>query len=197
MRTVRTHSARPRGQGVPVVAGLRALLVAGVSLLAACGYFGGSHPARPAHPPPPRKVHAPPPDPAKKALAGMVAAVGPSHGKPPVDLEFAIVKRPAVGEEDEIDYALIPRAPGLGTVRLVFGSLNGLEVVSQGPPVAGLSPAPGVPIFGSVTVRPVKTGLYTLTAAVAVGSSARTVIWPFSIPVLVGEGPAQTAASEP
>lgn len=167
-----------------------------VGLTAACGYFSGSHPGRAAHPAP--RIHAAPPvDPAAKALAGMVEAVGPSGTQPPVELRFSILDRPQVGQDDEVDYALIPQVPGLETIRVVFGSLNGLKVVNHGPALAAIKPASGVPILGSVTVRPVKAGLFTLTAAVAVQSPGESVVWPFNIPVIAGEGPAQTAANHP
>ena len=196
MRTVRTESARASGHEVRAVRGLRVLLLLGASLLGACGYFGGRHTAPGAHPE--AKAQAAPSDPNAKALAGMVAAVGPSRGQPPLELLFAIRKRPEVGVEDTVDYALVPRAPGLGTVRLVFGSVDGLQVTGQDPPAAAIKAVFGVPILGSVTVQPLKTGLFTLTAEMAVASSpTRVVVWPFSIPVIVGEGPAQTAASQP
>lgn len=172
-------------------------LLAAAGLLAGCGYFGGSRPGT-AHSAPRPSAHAPstPSDPAARALAGMVEAVGPSGSQAPIDLRFSIRNRPQVGEDDEIDYAIIPGVPGLETVRLVFGALDGLKVVSHGPALAAIKPAVGVPIFGSVTVRPVKAGLFTLTAAVAV-ESGQSVVWPFNIPVIAGEGPAQTAANHP
>jgi hypothetical protein len=101
-----------------------------------------------------------------------------------------------VGQDDEIDYALVPQVAGLETIRIVFGAINGLQVVSHGPALTAIKPASGVPIFGSVTVRPVKAGLFTLTAAVAVESSSESVVWPFTIPVIAGEGPAQTASNQ-
>jgi hypothetical protein len=174
-------------------------LVAAAGLLAGCGYVSGWHSALDAHSAAKAKAHAPPPrvDPAAKALAGMVEAVGPSGSQSPIDLRFSIHDRPQVGQEDEIDYAVIPEAAGLDSVRLVFGSLDGLQVVSQGPTLAVTRPAAGVPIFGSVTVRPMKAGLITLTATVAIESPTQSVMWPFSIPVIAGEGPAQTAANQP
>ena len=174
-------------------------LVAAAGLLAGCGYFSGSHPGMGAHSAAGPKAHAPPPrvDPAAKALAAMVEAVGPSGAQAPIDLRFSIRDRPQVGQEDEVDYAIIPQNAGMDTIRLVFGSLGGLQVVSHGPALAAIKPAAGVPIFGSVTVRPLKAGLFTLTAAVAVESSTQSVVWPFSIPVIAGEGPAQTAANKP
>lgn len=172
-------------------------LWAAVGLLAACGYFGGgSNPGRALHAP--SKAHAARPiDPAAQALAGMVEAVGPSGSQAPIALRFAIRNRPQVGQDDEIDYAVIPQAAGLDTIRLAFGAVEGLRVVNQGPALAAIKPAAGVPIFGSVTVRPLKTGLFTLTAAVAVESPNGSVVWPFNIPVIAGEGPAQTAANQP
>ncbi|MFI4907316.1 MAG: hypothetical protein ACHQHL_04385 [Steroidobacterales bacterium] len=137
-------------------------------------------------------------DPTAKALAGMVEAVGPSGAQPPFELRFSIRDRPQVSRDDEVDYAIVPQVGGLESIRLAFGALNGLEVVSHGPLLAAIKPASGVPIFGSVTVRPVKAGLFTLTAAVAVvSSSGDSVVWPFTIPVIAGEGPAQSAASQP
>jgi hypothetical protein len=69
--------------------------------------------------------------------------------------------------------------------------------VNHGPALAAVKPATGVPIFGSVTVRPDKAGLFTLTATVAVQSPTESVVWPFTIPVIAAEGPAQTAANQP
>lgn len=173
-------------------------LVAAVGLLAGCGYFNGSHSGTGSHAPAKAKAHAVAPlDPAAKALAGMVEAVGPSGAQAPVDLRFSIRDRPQVGQDDEIDYAIIPQAPGMETIRLAFGSLGGLKVVDHGPALAAIKPATGVPIFGSVTVQPTKAGLFTLTAAVAVESPTQSVVWPFSIPVITGDGPAQTAANQP
>ncbi|MFI4886900.1 MAG: hypothetical protein ACHQIF_15210 [Steroidobacterales bacterium] len=167
-----------------------------LGVLAGCGYFGGSSPAHALHAP--ARAHAPAPaDPTAKALAGMVEAVGPSSSQAPVELRFSIRDRPQVGQDDEVDYALVPQAAGLETLRIAFGALNGLKVVSQGPDLAAIKPASGVPIFGSVTVRPIQAGLFTLSVAVAVVSSGETVVWPFTIPVIAGEGPAQTAANRP
>ncbi len=171
-----------------------------VGLLAACGYFSGGSQSAAAllhrhERPKPNAVR--PLAPAAQALAAMVEAVGPSGAQGPIELRFSIRNRPQVGEDDEIDYALIPQVAGLETIRLAFGALDGLQVVSHGPALAAIKPAGGVPIFGSVTVRPVKAGLFMLTVAVAVESSNGSVVWPFNIPVIAGEGPAETAASQP
>lgn len=170
--------------------------LAAAGLLPGCGYFGGSQPAAPPHTPPEAHPVAQV-SPADAAVAGMVDAVGPSRDEAQIDLKFSIRDRPRVGQDDEIDYALVPDAPGLETVRLVFNSLNGLTVVNHGPALAAIKPAPGVPILGSVTVRPAGPGLFTLTVTVALKSPDRSVVWLFTIPVIVGEGPAETAASQP
>lgn len=166
-----------------------------MGLLAACGYFGGSQSGK-AHPP----THAQasqPLDPAAQALAGMVDAVGPSSSQVPVELKFSIRKRPEVGQDDEIDYALVPEAQGIEQIHLAFGALEGLEVTSHGPILAAVKPASGAPIFGSVTVRPAKTGVFTLTAAVGVQSNNQSRAWIFRIPIITADGPAQTAAAKP
>ena len=133
-------------------------LAALAGLLSACGYFGGSQPAR-AHSP--SQAHAQPmADPTAKALAGMVEAVGPSGAQPPVELRFSIRDRPQVSRDDEVDYAIVPQVGGLETIRLAFGALNGLEVVSHGPLLAAIKPVSGVPIefsgpSGAVTFQSV------------------------------------------
>jgi hypothetical protein len=162
---------------------------------AACG-SGGSRPAAVAQAPPKARA-APAVDPATRALAAMVDAVGPSRGHAPVNLKFSIRERPEVGQDDAIDYAVVPRVGGLASLRVAFGSLSGLTVVSHESPLTAIKPASGVPIFGSVTVRPSQAGLFTLTAVVAVESADRTVAWPFSIPVIAGAGAARTAGSQP
>jgi hypothetical protein len=167
-------------------------------LLAGCGYFGSGarhHFSLPHEHAKPKAAQ--PVSPAAQALAGMVEAVGPSGTQPPVVLRFSIRNRPQVGQDDEVDYALIPQADGLDTIRVAFGSVEGLRVENQAPALAAIKPTTGVPIFGSVNVRPLKAGLFTLTAAVAVESSNGSVVWPFTIPVIAGEGPAQTAANQP
>jgi hypothetical protein len=196
MRIPRIISARsPWHRGLGTVA-RRGVLLAATGLLAACGYFGsGSHAAALARAS--SKSHpAPAVDPAARALAAMVDAVGPSRSQPPVNLKFSIRNRPEVGQDDQIDYAIVPQVAGLQSVKVAFGSLSGLTVVSHTPPLTAVRPASGVPIFGSVTIRPDAAGLFTLTAAVAVDSPDRTVMWPFSIPVIAGDGPAQTAAEQ-
>jgi hypothetical protein len=194
----RTISARFLGCRRLASASLRGGLIAAASLLiAGCGYFsGGSHPMLSAH-----RKSAPQTgkalDPAARALAGMVEAVGPSGSQPPIELRFSIRDRPQVGVDDEIDYAVIPQVAGLETVRLAFHSFEGLHVAAEGPSLAAIKPALGVPLFGSITVRPLKSGLFTLTVAVAVDSPNGDVVWTFNIPVIAGDGPAQTAAARP
>ncbi|MBW4050542.1 MAG: hypothetical protein HIU85_03620 [Proteobacteria bacterium] len=175
-------------------AGLRGLALAAASLLAGCG--GSQHPA-PAADAAPKAHLAPPERPVAKALAGMVDAVGPSRSDPPVNLKFRIRDRPVVGQDDEIKYALIPQAHGLQGLRVAFGSLGGLTVVSHVPAMSTIKPASGVPIFGSVIVKPDRAGLFTLTAAVAVESASQTVMWNFNIPVIAGQRASPTAADRP
>lgn len=173
-------------------------LWAALALLAGCGYFGsGTHHHFTLPHGKPKAQPVQPLDPAAQALAAMVEAVGPSGTQPPVELRFSIRGRPQVGQDDEIDYALIPQVDGLDTIRVGFGSIEGLRVMDRGPTLAAIRPTTGVPIFGSINVRPLKAGLFTLTAAVAVETAAGSVVWPFTIPVIAGEGPAETAANPP
>ena len=175
----------------------RTLVLAAVCLwIAACGYFGGSHFGTSAHPPP-NAAASQPLDPAAKALAAMVDAVGPSQADLQVELRFSIRSRPEVGKDDEIDYALVPEGDGIDTIHVAFGAPEGLKVTEQGPSLAAVKPAGGVPIFGSVTIRPLATGLFTLTAAVGVHTPNQSVGLPFRIPVIVADGQTQAAANRP
>lgn len=158
--------------------------------LAACGYFGG-HARAPAAAQAHR--HGPPaPDPAAMALAGMIDAVGPGTGRAPFTLKFVVRSRPEVGKLDEIDFALIPRKD-INSLRIVFGGRDGLDVVSGGHSRAFSKPAPGVPLFGAIEVRPARAGIFTVTAAVGVETPSQSVVWPFSIPLIAAKGLPQRA----
>lgn len=169
--------------------------LAAMCLLGACGYFKGSPFGRSAPGVPAAPVQ--PLDPNAKALAGMVDAVGPAGGEIPVELKFSIRNRPEVGADDEVDYAIIPEIPGIERLHVIFGALDGIEVTRQGPSLAAIRPESGTPIFGSVTIRPVKTGLFTLTAAIGVQTPNQSLSLPFRMPIIAGEGPTQTAARQP
>lgn len=198
MRTTRTISVRRRGASGALGrlggAGLGGLALAAAGLLAGCGWGGSHQPAAAKHPA--ARIHsAPGTSPAARKLAAMVDAVGPSRSDAPVNLKFSIRDRPVVGQDDEIEYALIPQARGLQGLRVAFGALGGLTVVSHAAANGAIKPARGVPIFGSVIVRPERAGLFTLTAAVAVEAASQTIMWNFNIPVIAG--PAAAAADPP
>ena len=127
----------------------------------------------------------------------MVDAVGPSEAEMPVELKFSIRNRPEIGQDDEIDYALVPHGVGIDTIHVAFGAPDGLEVTELGPSLAAVKPADGTPIFGSVTIRPISTGLFTLTAAVGIHTPNQSEGLLFRIPVIVSEGPTQAAANRP
>ena len=162
--------------------------------LAGCGYFNG-------HAKAPSAGAAAPASPAvsqaaQKALAGMIDAVGPGTGRAPVTLKFEIRSRPEVGQQEVIDYALIPLDAGIDSLRVLFGARTGLDVLGAGANRQLPAPAPREPIFGSITIRPLGTGIFTVTAAVGVSMGGQTVVWPFSIPVIVG-APAPGATASP
>src|SRR5215469_11063488 len=107
-RLERFMTTRAWRVSVPALAGTRPRMGRAISglrwgalgvlagLLGACGYFGfgGSQAAPVAHARS-RKAHVQPPvDPAAKALAAMVEAVGPSSAQPPIELRFSIRARP-------------------------------------------------------------------------------------------------------
>ena len=195
MRMNRTISAPPgRRLGVAGRAARGGLLAALSLGMSACGWRG-AHPPAPVHPVP-KAAAQPKADPAAQALAVMVDAVGPSRVHPPVDLKFAIRERPAVGQDDVIDIALIAQRPGVQSLHVAFLSSGALKIVTHGPLQAD-KPMPGAPVFGSVTVRPAAAGLHTLTATVTVQSPDQTLVWPFSIPLIAGQDSAPATGTPP
>ena len=176
MRTRTAHSVLHCGLGL-------ALALA----LAGCGYLGG-HPATTGHSGAPFAS-----GPADKALAGMIDAVGPAGARAPVTLKFEILSRPQVGNLDRIKFALIPEVSGINDLRIVFGARDGIEVVSGGATREFPMPAAAQPILGSITVRPLESGIFTVSAVVGVQSPSQSVAWPFSIPLIAEEGPEPSA----
>jgi hypothetical protein len=194
LRMPRTANRRARFIAVAALAGS---LIALTCQLGGCGYFDRFHAGRSASGASSLGQPAAPLSPAAKALAAMVDAVGPSTGDIPVELRFSIRDRPQVGQDDEVDYALVPQISGIERIHVAFVSLDGLEVTQTGPRLAAIKPASDAPIFGSVTIRPVKTGLFTLTATVAVQTASQSLMLPFRMPIIAAEGPARTAARQP
>ena len=142
-----------------------------------------------------RKAHQQPgPDmQGQQDMSEMVAAVSASKAGPPVQLKFSLVSRPEVGQPVDISVALIPGAPGVDSLSASFQANEGLEIVEGAKTEKVDKPAPGVPVRHTLKILPKRDGIFAVTATVAADSSNETSLRTFSIPVIAGNGLADSA----
>jgi hypothetical protein len=174
-------------------------LVAGVS-----GCSSGEKPAAaPTAAPASAKAHKPskgvsPAKPGVEDLGDMVAAVSSAKAGPPVEMKFALLTRPEVGQVMDLDVAVVPRTPVPESLSVSFQVVDGLDIVdgSQLERVDKL--VDGTPIRHVVKILPKRDGVFTLTAVVSFVAANQDWSRTFSIPVIAGEGlPEQVAKSAP
>ena len=177
---------------------MTASLVAGVS-----GCSSGDKPAAPSATPASAKAHKPskavlPAKPGEEDLGDMVNAVSSAKAGPPVEMKFALLTRPEVGQVMDLDVAVVPRAPVPESLSVSFQVADGLDIVggSQLERVDKLED--GAPIRHVVKILPKRDGVFTLTAVVSFVAANQDWSRTFSIPVIAGEGlPEQVAKSAP
>lgn len=128
--------------------------------------------------------------PAKDPLADMVSAVSGGGSSAPVELKFALGDRPTVGQELQIEVAVLPVSV-LDQVAAHFQAGAGLELRDgkQLGPIA--KPAAGVPLPHKLTIVPQRDGIFFVTATVHADSPRQQVSRTFSIPIIAGEGMAK------
>jgi hypothetical protein len=174
-------------------------LVAGVP-----GCSSGEKPsAAPSAAPASAKAHKPskgvsPAMPGAEDLGDMVAAVSSAKAGPPVEMKFALLTRPEVGQVMDLDVAVVPRTPVPESLSVSFQVVDGLDIVdgSQLERVDKL--VDGTPIRHVVKILPKRDGVFTLTAVVSFVAANQDWSRTFSIPVIAGEGlPEQVAKSAP
>jgi hypothetical protein len=174
-------------------------LVAGVS-----GCSSGEKPAAaPTAAPASAKAHKPSKGvsaakPGVEDLGDMVAAVSSAKAGPPVEMKFALLTRPEVGQVMDLDVAVVPRTPVPESLSVSFQVVDGLDIVdgSQLERVDKL--VDGTPIRHVVKILPKRDGVFTLTAVVSFVAANQDWSRTFSIPVIAGEGlPEQVAKSAP
>src|SRR5579871_2070126 len=128
--------------------------------------------------------------------ADMVAAASGSKVGPPVEVKFNLGGRPAVGQPIDVSVALIPAA-GLESVSAVLQGSDGLDIVEGAEIPKVVKPAGGAPLRQMVKVVPKRDGIFAITAVVSVGSGNQTSTRSFSIPVIAGDGLADSGAKSP
>jgi hypothetical protein len=127
----------------------------------------------------------------------MVAAVSSAKAGPPVEMKFALLTRPEVGQVMDLDVAVVPRAPVPESLSVSFQVADGLDIVggSQLERVDKLED--GTPIRHVVKILPKRDGVFALTAVVSFVEANQDWSRTFSIPVIAGEGLPEQVAKRP
>jgi hypothetical protein len=130
--------------------------------------------------------------PAKKdPLADMVSAVSGGPPSAPVELKFALAQRPEVGKSVEVEVAVLPVSV-LDRIAASFQAGAGLELQSGGQMQAVDKPQPGVPLSHRLTIVPRRDGIFFVSAVVHADSPEQSLTRTFSIPIIAGQGQAET-----
>lgn len=145
-----------------------------------------------------------------RSLVGAVTSTKPGSSPIPVQVKFALLRRPDVAQPVDIDLSILPTASNLDRI---FGKVEGeegLELVGSGELEPAEKPVENTPIERTVQVLPKKNGIYLLTAVVSVDLGGQISTQTYSIPVIAGSGfpdlptkpaaggaPATTASASP
>lgn len=124
----------------------------------------------------------------------MVAAVSAGKGGPPVELKFELRGAPQAGQQLDVDIAILPDAPAINRIYGRFQAGEGMELVDGSDLAAVDKPTQGSVIRHVLHVLPKQDGIFTLSAAVSVELADDSVTRTFTIPVIVGEGLADSNA---
>ena len=163
--------------------------------LSACGSADNSSSATGSYNAKARKAHkAAASAPGAPDLADMVAAVSANKSGPPVEVKFALVQKPEVGQPLELDVAVIPGAPPPDAVSVAFQVTEGLEIVDGADAVKVEKPAEGAPIRRIVKILPKRDGIFAVTTLVTLTNAHESPTRTFSIPVIAGQGVPELAA---
>jgi hypothetical protein len=181
-------------------AGWLAILAAGLALGSGCG--SGDPPATAtaasAKVRKQSKAVLPPAKRGEDDVAEMVAAVGATKVGAPVELKFALVTRPEVGQVTDLQVAVVPHQPVPESLSVSFQVADGLDIVDGAQLDRVDKLVDGTPIRHVVRILPKRDGIFALTAVVSFAASNQDWSRTFSIPVIAGEGlPEQVAKGLP
>jgi hypothetical protein len=172
-----------------------ALLMA--ALLAGCGSSHDESPAGRAAMRAKKALN--PKDALTRRLVGAVTSTKPGSTPIPVQVKFALLARPDVGQPVDIDLSIMPTAGNLDRISGRVEGEEGLELVGSGELEPADKPVENTPIERTLQVLPKKSGIYLLTAAVSVDAGGQVSTQTYSIPVIAGSGipdlPAKPAAA--
>ncbi len=165
--------------------------IALVLTLAGCGSSSQSDPS--AHGK--KKLHvAAPTDPSARSPTDMVAAVSVAKSGPPVSLKFELREPPQVGQPLDLDLVILADAPAISRIYAKFNSGEGLDLLDGGQLEQVDKPAAGAVIRHVVRVLPKQNGIFTVSATVSVDLGNDSLTRVYSIPVIVGDGLAESPA---
>lgn len=168
-----------------------ALLFGLVLATAGCGSQNEPAPAQTKAPAPVRKVASP----ADSLSPYLVAAVTTAKsGASLVQVKFEVGARPAVGQPVDVDLVIVPAADHIEQISGTVSGDDGLEVVSGGTIPAAEKPAFGTPIHHALRVRARRDGIFTLSASLTVNADGQTLAPVYSLPLIAGNGLADTGA---
>jgi len=116
-----------------------------------------------------------------------VTAVGVDRTALPIEVQFALRKRPEVGEPVELDIRVTPTGP-LGRLIMSFHAEDGLAIAGGEAASETDRPAPGIPLSHALTIVAQRDGIYYVKATVLVDVGADSIARTFTIPVIAGAG---------
>lgn len=131
--------------------------------------------------------------PARMGAVGDDFVTAVSAGRPgaPIELKFALRKRPEVGEPLEIHFAVVPVVP-LDRVIASFQAGDGLELRAGNQMPRLERPLAGEPVSHVVTIVPKRDGIFHLTAVILAESATSSIARTFTIPIIAGAGIAES-----
>jgi hypothetical protein len=169
------------------------LVALGLALaLAGCGSKSEPAPTHAKAAAPVRKV-ATPADSLSPYLVSAVTTTKSGAGL--LQVKFEVASRPTVGEPVDVDLVLVPQADNITQISGTVQGDDGLEVVSGDTIAPADKITFGTPIHHALKVRARRDGIFTLSAAMTVESGGQMLAPVYSMPLIAGNGQADTGAA--
>jgi hypothetical protein len=135
----------------------------------------------------------PKPAPSEDPTAKMARAVGNAKVGAAVDIKYEFLAKPAVGTPTEVEVAFIPNV-GVDAMDATISGMEGLTLA--GDLTASFAKVEsGKPYTHTVSLLPDRMGVFYITVAVNTQIGGSTLGKTFSIPLVVGNPPAQKKAA--
>lgn len=170
-----------------------AALVLGLVLaIAGCGSATEPAPAQTKAAAPVRKVASP----ADSLSPYLVTAVTTTKsGASLLQVKFELGARPVVGDPVDVDLVIVPQADHIEEISGTVQAEEGLQVLSGATIPEADKPPFGTPIHHNLKVRATRDGIFSLNAALTVQADGQTLAPVYSLPLIAGNGLAETPAN--